>query len=128
MRAEVCFSSEADEFETAERCHILEVANDDGDPSVSISRARVLAGVTTAWHLLHNTEERYIVISGEGTMEMGQLPPVNVTPGAVVRIPRNTAQRITNTGDEDLVFYCVCTPRFRRDCYEECDPAPAPDA
>ena len=34
-----------------------------------------------------------------------------------VRIPANTPQRIANVGDVDLVFYCVCTPRFVQSAY-----------
>ena len=32
-------------------------------------------------------------------------------------IPRDTAQSVANTGDTDLVFLCLCTPRFSLDCY-----------
>ena len=34
-------------------------------------------------------------------------------------IPAGTAQQITNTGPEDLVFLCVCTPRFTPNCYRD---------
>lgn len=46
------------------------------------------------------------------------LPPADVRPGDVVLIPRDTPQRISNTGDHDLVFLCLCTPPFTPDCYE----------
>jgi mannose-6-phosphate isomerase-like protein (cupin superfamily) len=62
-------------------------------------------------------EERYIIISGEGIVEIGGLPPTNVAPGDVVRIPAGVKQRITNTGTTDLVFFCVCTPPFRKEAY-----------
>jgi mannose-6-phosphate isomerase-like protein (cupin superfamily) len=29
------------------------------------------------------------------------------------------AQRVTNTGEEDLVFLAICTPRFRPENYRE---------
>ena len=32
--------------------------------------------------------------------------------------PAGTAQRITNTGESDLIFLCVCMPRFTPDSYE----------
>ena len=35
-----------------------------------------------------------------------------------VVIPAGVPQRITNNRDEDVVFYCICTPRFRPDGYE----------
>ncbi|MDH5265956.1 MAG: cupin domain-containing protein, partial [Betaproteobacteria bacterium] len=36
-------------------------------------------------------------------------------------IPAGVAQAIRNTGPGDLVFHCVCTPRFTPDCYESLD-------
>jgi mannose-6-phosphate isomerase-like protein (cupin superfamily) len=35
----------------------------------------------------------------------------------VVFIPAGVVQQITNTGSEDLVFYCICTPAFEEDRY-----------
>ena len=49
------------------------------------------------------------------------LAPTLVGPGDVVVIPAGVPQQITNVGDADLVFYCVCTPRFRPDGYESLD-------
>jgi mannose-6-phosphate isomerase-like protein (cupin superfamily) len=117
MRAEVKKSTEAVEYETNERCHITEVANDSGDELVSIALARVEPGVTTAWHKLDNISERYIIVHGQGRVEIDDLQPVDVRPGDVVRIPPQVRQRITNTGQGDLVFYAVCAPPFRQDNY-----------
>jgi mannose-6-phosphate isomerase-like protein (cupin superfamily) len=100
------------EYLTDERCHIIEVANDSGDEQLSIARARVEPGVTTAWHRLRGIGERYLIVSGQGRVEVGELAPTLVGPGDVVRIPPGVAQRISNTGDEQLIFYAICTPRF----------------
>lgn len=107
----------ATEFSTAERCHIVEVANDDGDEAVSIARARVEPGTTTAWHQLDGIAERYIIVSGQGQAEIADLEPVPVKPGDVVRIPAGCRQRITNTGAQDLIFYAICSPRFTQSAY-----------
>jgi mannose-6-phosphate isomerase-like protein (cupin superfamily) len=112
MRAEIRKASEAREFTTVERCHIVEIANDDGDEQVSIARARVEPGVTTAWHALEGIGERYIVVAGRGRVEVGDSGPLEVAPGDVVRIPPGKPQRIANSGDEDLLFYAVCSPPF----------------
>ena len=80
-------------------------------------------GVTTAWHALEGVDERYIMVEGIGQMEVGELPPTAVGPGDTVFIPAGTPQRITNLGDTDLVFYCVCSPRFTPDCYRDLDGA-----
>jgi len=53
--------------ETAERCYIKEVANDTGNVKISVARASVEPGVTTAWHSSKGISERYIIISGIGS-------------------------------------------------------------
>ena len=110
-------ASDAVECERAERCWILEVANDADDPACSIARARVAPGVTTEWHWLAGLAERYLIVSGLGRVEVGKLPPADVGPGDVVCIPPDVLQRITNVGDVDLILYCVCTPRFDSAAY-----------
>ena len=50
----------AAEYDTAERCAILELSNVADDPAVSIARARVAPGVVTAWHRLRGTAERWM--------------------------------------------------------------------
>lgn len=102
-----------------EGCHILELANDDNDPGMSIARARVEPGVTTTWHRLRATVERYVILDGSGRMEVGDLPPQEVQAGDVVLIPPSLRQRIANTGDGDLVFLAICTPRFKPENYED---------
>src|SRR6266508_635280 len=109
MQAEIRRADLSREFPTPEQCFILEVANDAGDPDLSIARARVLPGVTTERHRVNGIDERYVIVRGIGRVEIGDLPPAVVTEGDVVRIPANTPQRIANIGDEDLVFLCVCT-------------------
>lgn len=106
------------EFDIAERCAIVELSNDADDPAVSIARARVAPGVVTAWHRLHGTVERYVILEGRGRVEVGDLPPAEVGPGDTVRIPALCPQRIANLGDGDLVFLAICTPRFVPACYE----------
>ena len=105
------------EFYTAERCHILEMSNSPADEQLSIARARVEPGVTTAFHRVKDTAERYVVLEGQGEVEIGEGPPEPVRPGDVVLIPPGMDQRITNTGSEDLVFLAICTPRFRAENY-----------
>ena len=109
------------EYYTPERCHILELSNIADDPDVSIARARVEPGVTTRWHRLAGTTERYVIVEGRGRVEVGDLPAQEVGPGDVVVIPPGWRQRIANVGDGDLVFLAICTPRFRAEGYEDVD-------
>ncbi len=107
------------EFFTSEQCHIRELSNSDDDPDLSIAQARVEPGVTTRWHRLEGIIERYYIQQGEGLVEIGDLPPTPVVPGDVVIIPADTRQRIHNTGEGDLLFLAICTPRFQPEAYRE---------
>ncbi len=109
------------EFFTPEQCYITELSNSPGDPDASIARARVEPGVTTRWHRLAGITERYVIVSGKGRVDIGNLPSQIVNPGDVILIPPMCRQRISNTGTEDLVFLAVCTPRFSNDAYEDID-------
>jgi mannose-6-phosphate isomerase-like protein (cupin superfamily) len=108
----------AKEFHTEERCYIFESANATND-TLSIARARVEPGVTTKWHAVEGTVERYIIAEGRGRVEVGDLPAQDVGPGDVVLIPGGVRQRITNTGAKDLIFYSVCTPPFQQSAYRQ---------
>jgi len=107
------------EYFFAEGCHILELSNSDDDPTVSIARARLAPNTTTRWHRLIDTTERYVLLSGSGRVEVGDLPAQVVSPGDVVLIPAGCRQRITSLGSEELVFLAICSPRFRPEAYED---------
>lgn len=111
----------AAEFYTPEKCYIIELSNTPNDPDASIARARVLPGVTTRWHRVVGIIERYVILEGIGQVEVGDLPPQDVKAGDVVLIPPSCRQRITNLGEEDLIFLAICTPRFRQEAYEDID-------
>jgi mannose-6-phosphate isomerase-like protein (cupin superfamily) len=101
---------------TTERCWISELVNDAAWPEFSMARCRVEPGVTTELHAL-SVHEVYVLERGQGLMFIDDGPPRAVGPGDIATIPKQAAQRIRNTGDEDLVFVCVCTPRFSQECY-----------
>ena len=111
------------EFHTDELCYINELSNTPDDPELSIARARVAPGVTTRWHRLAGTTERYVIIEGHGRVEVGRRTPHDVAPGDVVIIPPMCPQRITNLGPGDLVFLAICTPRFTQEAYEDIEHA-----
>lgn len=120
MKAAIHSLQKQNEFYTSEGCFITELCNSPADGEASVARARVLPGVTTRWHRLRNISERYVILEGQGQMEVGDLSPTQVEPGDVVLIPPNCRQRITNLGDSDLLFLCICIPGFRVEAYEEC--------
>lgn len=114
------------EVYTPEGCFVNELSNIDADTEASIAQARVPSGKTTRWHRLIGTTERYVILSGEGMVEVGNIVPQRVGPGDVVLIPPDCRQRIKNVGGTDLLFLAVCTPRFRPEAYEDIDPSPMP--
>lgn len=99
------------EFWTDERCFITELHNDDASPEASLAIARVEPGVTTQLHRLDGVCERYVVREGEGIVEVDGVKQL-LRVGDQAVIPAGAAQRIENTGPGQLVFYCLCTPRF----------------
>src|SRR5579862_3368894 len=108
----------AREFHTDERCFIFESLNGSND-CLSVARARVEPGVTTKWHSVQGTVERYIIAEGKARVEVGDLAPEDIGPGDVILIPAGVRQRVTNMGKRDLIFYCVCTPPFEQKNYHD---------
>lgn len=109
------------EYYFREGCFITELSNGEHDPDVSLARARLEPGRTTTWHALARTTERYLILEGQGLVEVGSLPPALVGPGDVVVIPPGSRQRITNTGPLDLIFLAICSPRFAPHDYIDLD-------
>ncbi len=124
MKEAIKHQNLSNEFYTFEKCYITELSNTSDDPDVSIARAKVEPGVTTRWHRLMGTAERYYIVNGRGRVEVGKLSPKEVKPGDIVLIPPMCRQRITNTGSEDLVFIAICTPRFSNDVYKDIEDNP----
>ena len=108
-----------EEIYLSEGCFVTEWSNTPEDPAVSIARARVPPGVTTRWHRLAGTTERYVILEGTGRAYVGDAAPREVAPGDVVMIPAACRQRIANTGVGNLVFLAICMPRFTYAAYEE---------
>ena len=102
-----------------ERCFITEILNTESHSDISIAKARVLPGITTALHKVKYTSEKYYILSGTGEVEIDGVISGQVKSGDLVLIPQNITQRIKNTGADDLIFLCVCTPRFEPENYEE---------
>ena len=115
---EIIFNKNISEFWTPERCFIQEILNDPSHPNSSLAVARVPPGVTTQLHRLNGTEETYIIKRGDGVLEIdGEKSELQL--GDAIIIPAGASQKISNIGDEDLEFFCLCTPRFLPECYED---------
>lgn len=122
MKACIKQFDSSQEYFFDEGCFINEMSNSGDDSELSVVRARVAPGVTTRWHRLHGVTERYVVLQGQGHVEVEGLPPTTVGEGAVVIIPAGVGQRISNSGSDDLVFLALCVPPFTAEAYEDIEP------
>ena len=104
------------EFYTPERCFITEILNNDQLKDLSIVRARVEPGITTELHKL-KVNEVYYILEGEGMMEINGINQGRVSKSDVVYIQSGVSQRITNLTDSDLIFLCICHPKFTKESY-----------
>jgi len=77
--------------------------------------------VATRWHRLRISAERYQILSGTGLVEVGAKLRETVGPEDTVLIPPGYRQRITCTGEEDLVFLAICSPPFQPNDYEDAE-------
>lgn len=107
------------EYFTSEGCYIIEIMNTPADENLSIARARVQSGVTTKVHWLDGITERYYILSGKGMVFLDDMDGFEVVEGDTIVIRPRQHQSIKNIGLEDLVFLCICTPRFKLDKYTE---------
>ncbi len=114
MQPKIVKANSLKETLTPEQCFIYE---NWSSKKVSIARARVKPGVTTKTHHLVGVDEIYLITKGTGKVTIGALEPAEVTAGDTVFIPAGVPQQITNIGNSDLIFYCICTPRFTAECY-----------
>ncbi|MCP3850516.1 MAG: cupin domain-containing protein [Gammaproteobacteria bacterium] len=106
-----------EQFSTEEKCDINELLNHSSDPNCSIARASVAPGVCTQLHAVTKTIERYVILEGKGEVSINNTPPQNVSTLDIITIPAGAPQKIKNTGETELIFLCICTPRFEQKNY-----------
>ncbi len=119
MKPEVRKYQSENEYYFQEGCFITELSNTDNDNDVSIAKARVQPGVKTRKHALSNITERYVILSGQGIVEVEGQPTEVVATNDCVIIPPGKTQSILNNGQEDLIFLAICSPRFELSSYQD---------
>ncbi len=80
----------------------------------TLAQARLPAGGATAPHHHVQTEEIYYILSGQGSMRVGE-EIRGVGPGDAIAIPPGAAHQITNTGADTLKFLCCCAPGYEHE-------------
>jgi mannose-6-phosphate isomerase-like protein (cupin superfamily) len=77
----------------------------------SLAEARITSGSTSALHRHHRSEEIYHVTAGEGLMTLDD-EQFAIQPGDSILIAPGTAHCVRNTGKDDLVILCCCSPPY----------------
>jgi len=119
MKKAVFKEDPAKTYFSGEGCFINELFNEVNHSGGSIAKATVKPEMITENHLLSDTDEWYYILEGIGEMFLNGQNIGEVKPGETVHIPQNTPQYIKNTGSEDLVFLCFCTPAFKMEVYKK---------
>ena len=81
----------------------------------SLAEARVSPGKSTKQHYHVETEEIYYILQGRARVEVGSKLR-EVGEGDGIAILPGQRHKICNTGTEELVFLCCCSP-----CYKDKD-------
>jgi len=87
--------------------------------SQSLAEAIVAPGQQTAMHRHLQSEEIYYIQQGTGTMYVGD-ESRDVVVGDSIAIPAGTFHSILNTGQDNLVVLCACSPPYAHDDTEIC--------
>lgn len=81
----------------------------------SLAEATLTPGSATTRHYHPRAEEIYYILQGEGLMEI-EREQRQVSSLDAIAIPPGKIHQLTNTGTENLVLLCCCSP-----CYEHED-------
>jgi mannose-6-phosphate isomerase-like protein (cupin superfamily) len=80
-----------------------------GSKNIGVSMAFLHPGEKVRRHR-HDSEEVYVVVSGEGTMFLEGHPEITLKKNVCVYIPSNAEHGQTCTGDEPLVLVAALAP------------------
>lgn len=92
---------------------VLNPFNSESNVRYSLAHAVVKSGQTSLPHRLRSSETYYI-LSGKGEVCIDNEKQM-VGVSDLVYIPPMALQSITNTGDDDLTFLCICDPAWRKE-------------
>jgi mannose-6-phosphate isomerase-like protein (cupin superfamily) len=81
------------------------------DIPFSIALATVKPGQKTLQHLHEASTEFYYVTQGTGTIQLGSKKQP-IEKNTLIYISAKTKHTVTNTGKENLLILCICTPPY----------------
>jgi len=82
--------------------------------SHSLAKIIIKPGNASSRHFHKYSEESYLILSGEATLDIDR-HVFTLSPGEAVLIEPHEIHRISNQKDEDLVFIAVCVPAWTPD-------------
>ncbi|MEI7857536.1 MAG: cupin domain-containing protein [Methanomicrobiales archaeon] len=99
-----------------DRSHLCELLHPDkvtGAEALacSVAHAIIPPGESTLPHILKRSTELYYILEGSGEMHIDK-EAAPVSPGQIILIPPHARQWIRNTGNENLVFLCIVSPKW----------------
>jgi mannose-6-phosphate isomerase-like protein (cupin superfamily) len=106
--------AQADSFTTLDgsTIRVLLDAALGGAANQSVAEASLSPGQATRRHYHAETEEIYVLLAGEGEMEVdGDYR--HVRPGDAILIPSGAWHEIRADEDAELRFLCCCAPPYR---------------
>ncbi|ADB48629.1 cupin domain-containing protein [Conexibacter woesei] len=77
----------------------------------SLAEATLPPGRATTAHYHRAAEELYLFTAGRGRLRVGDAER-DVQSGDCVVIPPGAVHKLWNTGDDDLVLVCACSPAY----------------
>lgn len=100
-------------FITADGSTIREWAGPGYSPArnQSLAEATLPPGTATIAHYHPRAEELYLFTAGHGRLKVGD-DERDVRPGDCAVIPPGEVHKLWNTGDDDLVLVCACSPAY----------------
>lgn len=93
---------------------LLSPVRDNVSVHYSVAVARLSKGQKNLSHRLKTSSELFIIIEGHGIVHVED-EAAEVSAGALVYVPPGALQWTENTGDTDLVFYCIVDPPWKPD-------------
>ncbi|MBF0552004.1 MAG: cupin domain-containing protein [Deltaproteobacteria bacterium] len=82
-----------------------------GSVNLSFAKVTYRPGDGSPLHHHDRTEEIYYILSGYGKVVIDD-EEFPVRPGHAVLLPVGSIHRILNTGDQDLVYFCIDSPSY----------------
>ena len=108
--------SESQAYTTKDGSLIRELfhPNLHGNKNQSLAEATVPVNGKTLLHKHDNSEEIYHVTQGYGIMTLGE-KTLEIQQGDTVCIHPGTAHCVENTGKEELIILCSCSPAYQHE-------------